>query len=363
LVLDLKQSQQSYVFTGLQARPVVSLFRGFSAPVRLQQQLNHADLAFLYRHDTDGFNRWSAGQQLATEVLLAQIAGEQATDIEAALVESMRALLIQSELSAAELARMIELPAAAYLAELCAPLDPVRLHVVREALSRRIAQALETEWLQCYRAMPIGQDYRYGAQPAGQRALGNRALGYLLQLDKAEHLLMAEQQYRQAAHMTERMAAFRGLVHARAPVADALIQDFESRWRDEALVMDQWLSVQATIPDAGNLERVKRLFSHACFELTNPNRVRALLGAFANSNYLGFHREDGAGYDFLAQQVIELQALNPQIAARLCGAMKSWRRLEPVRSALMHSALSRIANEPNLASDVYEVVGKMLESG
>lgn len=360
-VLELREGEQVFECANLPQRPVVSLLRGFSAPVKVVHELQDEQLAFLLRYDSDGFNRWRAGQDLAVRVMLKQIADPANREGETALLDACRYVLSDTALDPAMVARLLELPTENYLVEQCQPVDPQRIHQVRHGLKQRLAVALTDTARLHYQRMPLTATYEYTAEAVASRALRNLCLDLLLSAGTEEGVSFAQQQFDQASNMTEQLAALRCLVYCNAPQCDQMLAQFYSQWHHESLVVDQWFMVQATAPVGDTLQRVIELLSHPAFELTNPNRVRALIGAFANQNPAQFHRPDGAAYRFFADQVIALDALNPQVAARLCGALRSWRRYTPVLADLMRNELERIRQQAQ-SPDVFEVVGKSLQS-
>ena len=366
-VLSVTEAEQTFTFAGIAEKPLPSLLRGFSAPVKLHFPYNRDQLMFLMQHDSDGFNRWEAGQQLSVQVLQELIGQHQrgeALVLDQRLVTALRTLLEDESLDQAMVAEMLSLPGEAYLTEISEVADVEAIHAAREFARKELASALFAPlWARYQANREVSKATPYVAEAAhfARRSLQNIALSYLMLSEKAEVLAACVDQFENADNMTERLAALAVLVNSpfqeEQSKALAMFADF---FKDNPLVMDQWFSVQAGCPLPGGLERVHALMQHEAFTLKNPNKVRALIGAFANQNLINFHRADGAGYRFLADQVITLNALNPQIASRLLAPLTRWRKYGPARQALMKTELERILASGELSSDVYEVVSKSL---
>lgn len=366
-VLAVTEAEQTFTFIDVAERPQPSLLRGFSAPVKLDYPYDRDQLMFLMQHDSDGFNRWEAGQQLSVQVLQELIGQHQrgeALALDERLITALRTLLQNDELDAAMVAEMLSLPGEAYLAEISEVADVDAIHAAREFARKRIADALfEPLWqrYQANRETSRSTPYVASAEHFARRALQNIALSYLMLSEQSEVVAACLEQFEQADNMTERLTALAVLVNSPFEAErDKALQTFAEHFKDNPLVMDQWFSVQAGNPLPGGLERVQTLMQHPAFTLKNPNKVRALIGAFANQNLVNFHRADGAGYRFLADQVITLNALNPQIASRLLAPLTRWRKYDSARQALMKGELERILASGELSSDVYEVVSKSL---
>ncbi len=366
-VLSVTEAEQTFTFEGVAEKPLPSLLRGFSAPVKLHFPYDRDQLMFLMQHDSDGFNRWEAGQQLSVQVLQELIGQHQrgeALVLDQRLVAALRTLLEDDSLDQAMVAEMLSLPGEAYLTEISEVADVEAIHAAREFARKALASALFAPlWARYQANREVSKATPYVAEAAhfARRSLQNIALSYLMLSEKPEVLAACVDQFENADNMTERLAALAVLVNSpfqeEQGKALAMFADF---FKDNPLVMDQWFSVQAGCPLLGGLERVHALMQHEAFTLKNPNKVRALIGAFANQNLINFHRADGAGYRFLADQVITLNALNPQIASRLLAPLTRWRKYGPARQVLMKAELERILASGELSSDVYEVVSKSL---
>jgi aminopeptidase N len=366
-VLSVTEAEQTFTFEAVAEKPLPSLLRGFSAPVKLHFPYSRDQLMFLMQHDSDGFNRWEAGQQLSVQVLQELIGQHQrgeALVLDQRLVAALRTLLEDESLDQAMVAEMLSLPGEAYLTEISEVADVEAIHAAREFARKALADALFAPlWARYQANREVSKATPYVAEAAhfARRSLQNIGLSYLMLSEKPEVLAACVDQFDNADNMTERLAALAVLVNSpfqeEQGKALAMFADF---FKDNPLVMDQWFSVQAGCPLPGGLERVHALMQHEAFTLKNPNKVRALIGAFANQNLINFHRADGAGYRFLADQVITLNALNPQIASRLLAPLTRWRKYGSARQALMKAELERILASGELSSDVYEVVSKSL---
>jgi len=364
-VLKVTEPSQTFVFEGVAERPVPSLLRGFSAPVRLDYDYSPADLCALMSRDDDGFVRWDSAQTLATRVIQGVQSALEAGDepaIDPLLVSACANLLEDTALDPAMVAGMLTLPGENYLAELAAQgggIDVDGIHSARQRVTQFLGGALEDALLARYRALTLDEPYAPTAGQIATRSLRNTCLALLVHGDD-KYLELASQQYDNARSMTDRLAALRVIAfYGDDALRDKYLERFHSDWRHEVLVVNQWLQVQAAIPDEGALARVQALMEHEDFDLRNPNKVRALLGVFSTQNPVNFHRVDGAGYRLLADVVLELNTLNPQIAAGLLTPLTRWRDYLG-RSELMNAELLRLAATPSLSPDVYEVVDKSL---
>ena len=359
-VLLLEKPLQVFIFTGLAVAPVPSLLRNFSAPVRLEQELSHLDKLFLMRHDRNGFNRWLMAQDLLTAELLRLGADAAAgrhlapdADLLETLAEALPELAGQDPALAAKL---LQVPGLLQLIDAAGQPDPHSLQMGRHCFRHALARRLEGWLVATLERIGCGE-YAYNARAIAERSLRNTVLSLLVDLEPGYHAL-AVTQMDQARHMTDEAAALLALVHADAVEAPACLERFAARWQHEALVMDQWFAIQASAPLAEAVERVSQLREHADFHRDNPNRVRALIGQFANNNPLAFHREDGSGYRLLLEEVEQLDALNPQIAARLLGAMSSWHRFAPSLRQHARRELARLAGR-ELSPDVRETLERL----
>jgi aminopeptidase N len=364
-VLKLTEASQAFRFVGLAAEPVPSLLRGFSAPVILELDEDDARLAFRMAHDADPCNRWDAAQRYAERVALA-MAADPSAGVPAAFLDAFRALLGNAALDPAFRAQALALPGEAYLLERMKPADPLALRAALVRLMRTLGTSLAAEWLATCEAMQVPGPYRYHPGDAGRRALANLALRYLAAAGNAEGLALAQRRFEGATNMTERFGALAALVQSTHPAREAALAAFHARYRDDALVLDKWFALQAGAwrwddAAAPTLARVKALMADAAFSLSNPNKVYALLGTYFRANPGEFHAADGSGHVFWADQVIALNAKNPQVAARMARALENWRHFVPALQASIRSQLERVLASPDLSPDVAEVVGKALD--
>lgn len=366
-VLSVTEAEQTFTFQGIAAKPLPSLLRGFSAPVKLSFPYDRDQLMFLMQHDSDGFNRWEAGQQLSVQVLQELIGQHQrgeALKLDQRLITALGTVLGNEALDPAMVAEMLSLPGEAYLTEISEVADVDAIHAAREFARQQIAEQLfDALWAryQANREVSRSTPYVAAAEHFARRSLQNIALSYLMLSGKPQVLEATLEQFEHCDNMTERFTALAVLVNSpfEAERARAL-ESFAEHFKDNPLVMDQWFSVQAASTLPGGLARVKALMQHPAFTLKNPNKVRALIGAFAGQNLVNFHAADGSGYRFLADLVIELNALNPQIASRQLAPLTRWRKYDAARQVLMKGELERILASGELSSDVYEVVSKSL---
>ena len=361
-VIHLREEEQAFVFTDVSEAPVPSLLRGFSAPVKLRFPYGREDLAFLLQHDSDGFNRWDAGQRLAMLALEDLIAAHRngvEKVMDTRVVDAFRGLLADETDDKAVLAEMLTLPTEAYIAEQQALVDVDAIHAAREFVKQSLAVALRDDFLRLYEENRSDAAYAPEPEQIAQRSLKNVALAYLMAIEDEEGIELARTQFAADHNMTDVRHALTLLVHSSwTDIAEPALKAFGEAWAHDPLVMDQWFSIQVTRPQADALERVKFLMDHPAFSLKNPNKVRALIGAFAQ-NRVNFHRLDGAGYRLLADVVITLNKLNPEIAARIITPLTRWQRFEEPRQELMKAELERIRAE-ELSPNVYEVVEKAL---
>jgi aminopeptidase N len=348
-VLSLTEPEQTFVFDGLQGRPVPSLLRGFSAPVILNYPYTEDELLHLMAKDDDPFNRWEAAQRLAAGIIL-----ERSGEPSPAYLAAARNLVGDPDPAFA--AEALNLPAETFLAEQLEVVDPDALHEARNRLRREIARSLKSELFSTYEKLKQTGPYSPDAASTGKRALRNLCLAYLVEAGESK---LAYEQFRGADNMTDAMAALAALANVDCPERQPALDAFHARWQNEPLVVDKWLAVQAGSRLPGTLARVHELLAHPAFDIKVPNKVYALIRTFA-ANHVRFHAADGAGYAFLADQVIALDALNPQVAARMARGFDRWKKFDPRRRALARAALERIRDSKGLSRDVAEIVTKAL---
>ena len=365
-VLVLQETSTRLTFVGVTEPPVLSLLRGFTAPVVLDDGLDDADLLTLLQHDSDPFNRWEAGQRLAMQRLLRRVHFDQPEPLDDAFVDAMRGVLRHASLDAAFKQLVLTLPSESYLAEQLEVVDPQRIHAAHESMRLQLAQALRDDWVWAFETHQVAGGYTPDPVSAGRRALANLALAMLC-LDAQQRgdpvwPGRAYQRFKSAAHMTDRQGALQALLGAHSELAEPALQRWHELFSHDALVLDKWFMLQMSAPelDGRVFARALALLKHPDFTLTNPNRARSLIGALCSGNPAAFHRADGAGYQFWADRVLELDAANPQLAARTARVMDRWGRLAaPYRDAA-HAAIGRVAARPNLSNDVREIVTRAL---
>jgi len=364
-VIHVTEARQTVTFSGLAAEPVPSLLRGFSAPVRLMLDLSARQHRFLARHDSDPFNRWQSVQNLAMAFLIeatqALREGEHRA-VDDDFIAALGALAGDDSLDPAFRALALQLPAESDIARVIGEnVDPDAIHAARTAAQRAIGASLADRFATLHETLAGDGSYSPDAASAGRRALRNVALDYLVRADLATEAKRARRHYDDADNMTDRMAALTTLVHSGAAASQAVLNDYFERFKNDPLVVDKWLTVQATAPFRQTLDTVQALTAHPQFSFSNPNRVRALIGAFAAGNPTQFNRPDGAGFQFVADVVLRLNSQNPQVAARLLSAFRSWRALEPSRRHVAELALRRVADSKDLSRDVSDIVSRSLE--
>ncbi len=353
-MVEFRQAEQTFEFIGLTEAPQVSLLRDFSAPVSLVWQRGGPDYGFLMGHDSDSFNRWDASQTLASRVIFSSMDGD-SSPLEGYLRVAGK-LISDLQLDPALAAEALRLPDLSYLAESLRPLPVESLYQAWISLKQTLGGRFTEQLVQRYDPGLMDLPYQPSAEMAARRAMNARCLDLLV---ASGDTALASAQYHRASNMTDRLSALTPLVQQSAEGADALLADFYQRFNHHPLVMDKWLAVQASVPSDNTQQRVQALMDDPVFSLQNPNKVRALLGSFSR-NMPAFHRADGAGYEFIAGAVMTLDAINPQVTARLVSAFNGWRRLDPGRGELARGQLQRIVAKPELSPDVYEIVSKAL---
>ena len=360
-VLNFTEPRQTFVFDNVNAAPVPSLLRNFSAPVVLDYAYSEADLAHLLAHDSDPFNRWEAGQRLFGDLILrnaSRLSRGEATHWPASVVAAARKVLLSTS-DSAFIAEVLTLPGEATLAEQMDVVDPEALHAACNGLARALAISLEDDLVRTYeRLAPVGA-YRCDTTEASRRRLRNLCLGYLNELDVPTYRALAVRQFGSADNMTDQFAALSVLANSTGEEGEKALAAFYQRWQHEALVVDKWLAVQSTSRRDDTLARVECLTTHAAFDLKNPNKVYSLLRSFG-ANHRHFHAGDGSGYCFLAAQIAVLDPINPQVAARLARCFDRWRKFDAQRQAHARAALVSLHEREGVSRDVFEVVDKAL---
>ncbi len=362
-LLELREREQRFTFVDVPAPPVPSLLRGFSAPVKLRMERAREELAFLMANDSDPFNRWDAGQELARQVLLELVedcARGRELVLDPRLVEACGRVLDDETLDGSYRSLALTLPDELFLGQQMEVIDPEAVHAARHFAVRELARALHGRWLELYRSLAADEMHLIDRQSIDRRRLKNRALAYLVSLEEPETIALCWSQFEGATGMTDAEAALACLCLVEAPERERALASFHRRWKHDPLVLDKWFRLQALAPLEGTLERVIELTRHPDFTLKNPNRVRSLLAVFSQANPARFHGRDGRAYAFLADKVLEIDALNPQLAARLVSAFNQWKRYDVPRREAMCAQLARVAAHPGLSKDTGEIVARAL---
>ena len=363
VILQLTQAGQSFTFEDLKEQPVVSLLRGFSAPVKLVMARSLEELAFLLSHDRDTFNRWEAGQQLAGQIiagLIADVQNNRTLQLNPIIIAAFKQVIEQSWDDLSYFSLLLSLPSETYLAEQMQVVDVEAIHTAREFVLLTLAEQLQAPFKALYLENHREESGLFDAGAIGRRRIKNTCLAYLGRLGQADSQQWSQQQFDTAKNMTDQIAALAVVVNGSHPAKQQCLADFYQQWQDEALVIDKWFALQASSHNPDTFANVQVLMQHPAFDLKNPNRVRALIGAFSQANPLHFHAANGQGYQFLADQIIALNTLNPQVASRMLSALTSWRRYDPGRQALIKAQLERIMTTEAVSKDVYEVASKSL---
>jgi aminopeptidase N len=363
-VLELSDTEQRFVFENVPSAPTPSLCRGFSAPVRVEFDYTPKQLALLVLHEAEGFDRWNAAQELAGRAYDETLAGRREHPVVAAWLDALaQSFAARAEIDPALLADLLTAPSELELGARHAPFDPDAVHAARERLESSLAQRLGDTLAAAYRELHANESGALDQRAAARRRLKARVLALLIRLDPGHGAELAVAQYRGARGMTDRLAALAALVRADAPQAGDALSSFRERFDGDALTLDKWFSLQATVAAHRTLERVLALETDPAFTLANPNRVHALLGAFARANPVAFHRPDGAAHRWFAGKLVEIDAGNPQLAARLAKAFEDWPRLEPARRASARTAAQDLLTRGGHSSDLTEILTRMLAAG
>jgi aminopeptidase N len=361
-ILNLTESKQTFVIPDVDSKPVPSVLRNFSAPVKLKSSVSDSDLAFLMVHDSDGFNRWEAGQTYALRVINKILDEKTGTPPE--FLKAFGGTLYDASrggMDKAFFARALSLPDVSYIGHGREESDPPAIYKVREQIIRDIYAANKDGLAKLYDANRTGSAFSLTPEAMGQRALQNVLLRYLSVTKDEDSAKLAKAQYDSANNMTDRVAALSVLSNTNSKLRDEAFVDFYHRFKEHQLVIDKWFALQAAAIRPDTIESIKALRTHPEFNIKNPNRVRSLYASFAMNNPVTFHAADGSGYEFLTNAVIELNTINPQIASRLLGPMREWRRYTQDRQKKMQESLQRILDTPKLSPDVYEIASKSIK--
>jgi aminopeptidase N len=359
-ILEVKSASQTFTFINVDHKPVPSLLRGFSAPVKIHYDYSNEELAWLFQCDCDAFSRFNAGQQLAINAISALAAVPRAGWKENTLmIEAFQHVLTKNETDLNVLSRLFVLPSVAYILANNPIKDVMAIFEAREFIKETIAKHVEPEFVRYYRGNAHSGPYEYNVIEMGKRNLKNMALHYLVATQNPTYEKLAYEQFTNANNMTDAMGALNALNNVESKLREEALQQFYARWQKEPLVMNKWLLLQASSTLPNTLNRVRELLSHPGFDLYNPNNVYALICGFG-ANTVRFHAKDGEAYEFIADQVIKLDPHNPQVAARVIQPLTKWDVVDEARSALMKKALKRIAEQKTLSPDVYEVITKTI---
>jgi len=365
-ILELKAEQETFRFLDVPAEPVPSLLRGFSAPVLLDAGLSDEEQAFLFAHDTDEFCRWDAGQKLFSRVVLrmaAEIGAGASPTLDESLVKPVRKTLRNRELDKMFIAQALSPPTEQELAILMSeqgPIDPEALHAARHTLTSGLAERLRADFEAIFEENRDDGPYTIDPVAVGRRSLKNLALSYLGKLELPDVTRFVFDQFNGASNMTDSIAALSVLTHIEGEERRLALEDFYERWQTDTLVLDKWFTIQAMAQLPDTQKRVEELLVHPAFSMKNPNKVRSLIGVFGSSNHWCFHAASGEGYAFMADRVLELDAINPQVAARIVSLFNQWKKYEPKRKALMEAQLEKIHASTALSKNVFEIVSKSL---
>jgi aminopeptidase N len=362
-LLQLKQPSENFTFINLPEKPVLSLLRNFSAPVRIKYAESFADLQLIALHDKDIFNRWQALQDLSAKIMLKLVNNYQvgtALVLDESILQVYKTILYDAKLESIVKTTLLQLPTESYLLELMPTAMIEAVHDVSEFMKTALARVLKIDWFAQYHAHACGT-YEFNAKDVGKRALKNLCLSYLSYLDDDENIKLCLNQYNSADNMTDILSSLTLIANSSYADREALLDGFYQKWQNNTLVVDKWLGINATIKFPDTLARVQRLIKHPAFSLQNPNKVYALLLNFAKQNHINFHKKNGDGYKFIAEQVMQIDAFNPQLAARLLSPLLNWQKFTAPYKDLMREQLQRILAKPDLSPNVKEVVTKAIK--
>jgi len=363
-ILEIRKENEIFVFENISVEPIPSLLRGFSAPVKINYHYSNEELAFLMANDSDDFNRWDAGQNLMIRVALDQINNFKTNKklfLPPELEFAFRSILDQTkDGNSALLALALNFPSETYLADFMNVIDVDSINITRNFLRKILAKKLEKYFLRTYKRLQSKDEFKIDPVSMGKRSLKNVCLGYLSELKTLEVRLLAQSQFFKNNNMTDIIGSLSALTHLDCPERETVFSEFEERWKNKTLIMDKWFALQAISQLPNTLKNVKKLTLHQSYEENNPNKIRSLLSSFSRFNQLRFHASDGSGYEFIADQILRIDPLNPQTAARLVGVFNNWKKFNKRRKSKMNYQLERILKTPKLSGDVFEIVSKSL---
>ncbi|KAI3421496.1 uncharacterized protein J3R85_012182 [Psidium guajava] len=361
-VLRVTRKEEEFVFADVHERPIPSLLRGFSAPIRLESDLADSDLFFLLAHDSDEFNRWEAGQVLARKLMLTLVSDFQQKKplvLDPKFLHGLGSILQDPSLDKEFIAKAITLPGEGEVMDMMDVADPDAVHAVRVFIRKQIAQELKSDLISTVESNRSSDGYVFNHDNMARRALKNTALAYLAALDDPECTALAMREYKTATNMTEQFAALAAIAQNPTITREVVLADFYSKWQHDFLVVNKWFALQATSNIPGNVENVRNLLNHPAFDLRNPNKVYSLIGGFCGSP-VNFHAKDGSGYKFLGEIVVQLDKINPQVASRMVSAFSRWRRYDETRQDLAKAQLEMIMSTNGLSENVFEIASKSL---
>ena len=363
IMLHIRNENETFTFVNISSKPVISINRGFTSPVKTQLTQDDNELAFIFSHDSDEFNRWNAGQDLAINTLLKmvkQIQDGQSLSLTQNIIAAYKNTLTHHELDKALIAQAMTLPSEGYLADQMDVVDVDSIHQARTFMRHELAKYLKSEFKMILEQGQSNAPYKFHADEMARRDLNQVCLSYLMTLQEQDMIEFCINQLDAANNMTDALSALSNISHYDTAFRQKSLDDFYDKWKHDTQVVEKWIAIQAgsDLPDV--LDKVKALMEHESFTLTNPNKVRSLIGRFCAGNIAHFHNSDGSGYKFLADQVLSLDAMNPQVAARLIQTMSRWQRYDEDRQNLMKKQLERILDKNDLSKDVYEIVNRSL---
>ncbi|XP_058199327.1 puromycin-sensitive aminopeptidase [Rhododendron vialii] len=361
-VLKITKKEEEFVFSDISQRPIPSLLRGYSAPIRLDSDLSDSHLFFLLAHDSDEFNRWEAGQILGRKLMLSLVADFQQNKplaLNPQFVHGFRCILRDSSLDKEFIAKAVTLPGEGEIMDMMEVADPDAVHAVRSFIKKQLASELKEEFLSMVKNNRSSEQYEFDHPNMARRALKNISLGYLASIEEPELTELALNEYRTATNLTDQFSALAAIAQNPGKARDDVLANFYSKWQDDFLVVAKWFSLQAMSDIPGNVENVRKLLSHPAFDLCNPNKVYALIGGFCGSP-VNFHAKDGSGYKFLGEMVVQLDKLNPQVASRMVSAFSRWKRYDETRQGLAKAQLEMIMSANGLSENVFEIASKSL---
>ena len=361
-LIELKDTEQTFTFENLNEKPVVSLLREFSAPVKITPARSRKELVFLMQHDSDSLNRWDAAWTLSCQVILEvteQFQQGRTPDIDPLYTKAFKSVLSEKKSDPALIAQAITLPQERYLAQQMDVVDVDNLYKAIRFIKETLASGNQQLLLEVYKKNSSNKEYSIAPDAMARRALKNRVLDYLVSVDNQELLEICNKQYENSNNMTDTIAVLSALNDSQDKLRDLVFSDFYDKWKSDPLVMDKWFALQANSSSKFCLSKIKEFMEYPEFSMKNPNKVRSLIGVFANNNHVRFHEADGSGYNFIADSIIFLNKINPQIGARLSTSFSGWKKYDEERKKLIGTQLDTILETPDLSKNVYEVVSKI----